>query len=157
MNDMQRQERTFDLKVLVFLLVVASILGWLRLQQALVYWHTLAGLEVSVPPLYLSISGGIFGFSMLAAAVWLCFGLPGYRLLTGSVVALFTTWYWLDRLFLTINPAAQVNLVFAIVLTAFLVVFAAAVLAVHTPIFPQNANYPPTTASAEEESAHARD
>ncbi len=157
-NDMQRQERTFDLKVLVFLLVAVSVFGWLRLQQALVYWNTFNWLEVSVPPLYLAISGGVFGLGLLVAAIWLWYGLPGYHLLTGSVVVLFMVWYWLDRLLLTISPAAQANLVFALVLTAFLVVFTAAVLAVHPPIHPLMTSHPLTSASAEqEESIDARD
>ena len=150
---MKRQNRTFDLKMLVFLLLLASVAGWLRMQQSLVYAGRLAQLEISVPPLYLAISGAVFGIAMLAAGVWLWFGLSGYRLVVGSVVGLFCVWFWIDRLLLTRNPAAHANNAFILAVTAFFLVFTVAVLAAHPPLNPEGTPLPSLSAPAEEETS----
>lgn len=150
---MKQPVRTFDLKVLVFLLLLASVFGWLRLQQSLMYADRLAQLEISVPPLYLGISGAVFGITMLAAGVWLWLGLSGYRPLVGSVVGLFCAWFWIDRLLLSLNPAARANDLFILSVTAFFLVFTIAVLAAHPPNYREGTT-PPSTPAPAEEDAH---
>lgn len=150
---MKRQFKTFDLKVLVFLFFLASVLGWMRMRQALVYSSVLTRLEISVPPLYLAVSGAVFGIAMLAAGAWLWLGLHGYRLLVGSVVGLFCAWFWIDRLLLTRNPAAHTNNTFILVVTVFFLVFTVAVLAAHPPLNPEGTSLPSSSAPAEEETS----
>ena len=150
---MKRQNRTFDLKMLVFLLLLASVSGWLRMQQSLVYAGRLAQLEISVPPLYLAISGAVFGIAMMAAGVWLWLGLPGYRLMVGSVVGLFCAWFWIDRLLLTRNPAVHANNTFILAVTAFFLIFTVAVLAAHPPLNSEGTSLPSLSAPAEEENS----
>ncbi len=149
---MKHQSRTFDLKVLVFLLLLVSVNGWLRLQQAVFYWNTLNQVEIAVPPLYLAISGAVFGIAMLSAAIWLWSGLAHYRLFVSTVVVAFSLWYWIDRITLTQNSAAQTNWPFALLVTAFLWIFTFSVLAVHPPLWDENPTRFTQPASAGEES-----
>ncbi len=137
--------------MLVFLFFLASVLGWMRMRQALVYTAVLSRLEISIPPLYLAISGAVFGITLLAAGVWLWLGLPGYRPLTASVVILFTAWFWLDRLMLTRNPVTRTNDAFLLAATAFFLVFTLAVLAAHPPLNPEGKSLPSPPAPAEED------
>jgi hypothetical protein len=149
---MKRQIRSFDLIVYTFLLLLASIAGWLRLQQAIVYWDKLITYKLDVPPLYLAVSGAVFGIVMLLAAIWLWYGLPYYRSLTTVAVASFSLWYWIDRLTLTRNDAAQVNWLFALFETLFFGVFTFAVLAAHPPLKVDTVSKTDIPASAGEKS-----
>jgi hypothetical protein len=131
---MKRQIRSFDLIIYSLLLLLASAAGWLRLQQAVIYWDRLVTNKMVVPPLYLAVSGTVFGIVMLLAAIWLWYGLPYYRSLITAAVASFSLWYWIDRLTLTRNDFTQANWLFALFVTLFFWIFTFAVLAAHPPL-----------------------
>ncbi|MEN6524003.1 MAG: hypothetical protein ABFD14_09805 [Anaerolineaceae bacterium] len=147
---MKRQIRSFDLVMVTFLLLLASIAGWLRLQQAIAYWDRLITYQMNVPPLYLAISGAVFGIVMLLAVIWLWFGLPNYRSVTAVAVISFSLWYWIDRLTLTRNMATQANWLFALFITLFLWIFTFAVLAAHPPLHQKTITRSTNPASAGE-------
>lgn len=95
--------------------MLASILDW--------YWLDQAG--ITPGPLYLTISGAVWGLAGLAALVWLLFRLPWYRLVALGVALFIALTYWIDRLFVAQNPQ---NLVFAAGFTLFCLAFAILVL-----------------------------
>ncbi len=149
---MKRQIRSFDLIIYTLLLFLVSATGWLRLQQAIIYWDKLVTYKMDVPPLYLAVSGAVFGIVMLLAAIWLWFGLPYYRSLTAVAVASFSLWYWIDRLTLTRNDSMQANWLFALLVTLFFWVFTFTVLAAHPPLKVNTVSKTDNPASAGEKS-----
>jgi hypothetical protein len=116
-------KKIFLLFFLELVLLLFSLEAWLRLQQAIVNWTYLISLGAVVLPLYLAVSGAVWGIVSLAAAVGLWLYQRWAVMGTGIGSALFTVWYWLDRLFLA--PAAggsQANVWFAVVVNVVLLV-----------------------------------
>ncbi|HTX78992.1 MAG TPA: hypothetical protein VMC62_04960 [Longilinea sp.] len=116
-------KKIFLLLFLELTLLVFSLDSWLRFQQAIVNWTYLISLGVVVLPLYLAVSGAVWGLVSLAAAVGLWFYQRWAVIVTGAGALLFTIWYWLDRLFLApATGGSQANLWFAVVINAVLLV-----------------------------------
>lgn len=114
----KRPGRPFALKLLIVDLLFFSWMGWVRFQQALVDWTWLQSLPVAPDPLYLAASGAVWGLLGLAAGLglWLRRGWSiGLARITAAWIALS---YWLERLLLGRAPETQVNLPFALTLTA---------------------------------------
>ena len=124
----RRPGRSFELLVLVLVLLASALAGFLRLQAALYSYTVLTQLGLTPGPLYAAISGGIWGLISLASALGLFFRLPWAPLFTRFGVALIALAYWVDRLALTRSTDAQVNAPFAAILTAVLVFYAFGVL-----------------------------
>lgn len=118
-------------------------MGWLRFSQGLIWTKTPVVPYSEVPPLYVAISGAALGFLFLAAALWMWAGWPGYRPLAATAFVLGALWFWLDRIFLTFNPAGNLNLTFLILATLFLGLFLGSVLISYPPANsdPQDVNH----------------
>jgi len=103
--------------------LVFAAAGWMRMIDSIAdwYWLTLAG--VSPGPLYLALTGALWGLVGGIALVWLVFRLPRLRLVSFSAAVLFAVSYWADRLFVR-NPETASNDVFAGVFTVILLGFA---------------------------------
>ncbi len=124
----QRPGRTIELWVLVLMLLVGAVDGFLRLQAAVYAWSVLAGIGITPGPLYLAISGALWGLALLAAAGGLFFRqrwAPRYTRITAVVLALA---YWIDRLAFTHAADAQVNWPFMAGVTIFILAFVFSVL-----------------------------
>lgn len=109
--------RSFGLKALIFGFLFLSLLGWLRLSEALRLWEVLDEIGIQPPPWYFAVSGAIWGALALAAAVTLFLRLPWSGWYAGGVSLFFAAWYWLDRLFLSQPLSEQHDLSFYIILT----------------------------------------
>ncbi len=123
-----RPGRTFELWVLVLVLLAGALEGFLRLQAAVYTWSMLAVIGITPGPLYLAISGAIWGLALLVAAAGLFFRqrwAPGYARIAAAVLALA---YWIDRLAFTRSADAQANWPFMAGVTVFILAFLFSVL-----------------------------
>lgn len=101
----------------VFLLLSAA--GWLRFEQTLVQWNTLQQAGVRPGPVYLAVSGLLWGAGGVLCAVALWLGWRGARQIGMWGVVLFLVSYWANRLFFTQSSSAQANWAFALVFSVF--------------------------------------
>lgn len=98
--------------------VLFSLFGWMRMVDSITRWYWLNFAGVAPGPLYLAVTGGLWGAAGLAAAAWLLFRRPGCRQVGMAVALFFALTYWGDRLLASRAPGSQANTVFALVLTA---------------------------------------
>lgn len=110
-------------RLVAFGFLVFTAAGWLRMIDSIAdwYWLTLAG--VSPGPLYLALTGALWGLVGGFALVWLLFRLPRRRLVSFSAAVLFAASYWADRLLIR-NPETATNDSFASIFTVILLCFA---------------------------------
>jgi hypothetical protein len=108
------RKRTFWHWVLLAGYAVLSAYGWTRLVASIMDWYWLNSVaDIRPGPLYLVITGGLWGLIGLAALVWVFLRRPGYRTAGMTVSLLFGLTYWIDRLFITQNGKDS-NLWFAV-------------------------------------------
>ncbi|MDR3577584.1 MAG: hypothetical protein P4L50_27280 [Anaerolineaceae bacterium] len=119
-----RPKRTLSLSFLAVSLLVLSLFGWLRLQQAVFNWDFLVQLDIHPGPLYLAAGGTLWGVLGLTAAVSLWYRLSWSVMITEVTVLVFAASYWLDRLALSHSAGSQTNLYFAIGLTIIGLIYA---------------------------------
>jgi hypothetical protein len=93
--------------------MIDSIVNW--------YWYTFAGIRPG--PWYLTISGGLWGVSGLAALIWLLFALPQHRRVAVGIAVFYSLTYWLDRLFASQQKVGLANSAFPVLLTILGLVF----------------------------------
>ena len=96
-----------------------SAAGWMRMVDSITdqYWLNLAGV---VPgPVYLAITGALWGLMGLVAAFWLLVRPASGRAAASIIAAGIALTYWLDRLFVDQAPLAGSNAPFALLLTLF--------------------------------------
>ena len=125
----RRPRRSFELWVLVLVLLASALAGFLRLQAALYSWDVLTQIGMQPGPLVPALSGAAWGLISVAAAVGLFFRQRWAPIFTRFGVAGMALAYWIDRLVLTRSPDAQINAPFAAGATALLVFYAFGVLA----------------------------
>jgi uncharacterized membrane protein YidH (DUF202 family) len=120
--------------VLIILSLVAffiSVFGWLRFVEGISGWMFLQEIGPAVLPLYLLISGLIWGITGIVAAFGIWFHRRWALILLACGVGIFTLWYWLDRIILSANPDANSNWIFSLVMTGgILAYFIGSILAV---------------------------
>jgi len=110
-------KRTFELKLLIAEMLILSLYGWLRLEQAIVGWDWLIQVGIRPGPGYLVISGLLWGLAGAGAGVAL---LVRWRWspLIACLGALFCALlYWFERLVFTRSNDNLSNIPFAVVLT----------------------------------------
>ena len=122
-------KRSFLLKLLVLAYLLLSLMGWLRLEQALQYWGFLKELGVFPGPFYIAFGGAVWGAAGLACALALWLRRPFAPLLAYTAALFCTLWYWADRLFLAQNSLANLNWPFALGVNLLLLLFIFLVLA----------------------------
>ncbi len=94
-------KRSVPLKLLAIFLIVFSILNWVRFTQGWRYARLLQDYGQSVLPIYLMISGGLWGTVSLACLVllWMKYTFSLWMIAIGA--ALYTLWHGLDRALLS--------------------------------------------------------
>lgn len=110
----ERPHLSFDLLLVIFGFLVVSLLGWMRMANAIWLWDVLVMYHSSVSPLYLAFSGAAWGLAALMAAVWLILRRRRAPWVSGLAASGMVAWYWLDRLLLTRAEAANANTVFVV-------------------------------------------
>jgi hypothetical protein len=129
--DTHRVRRSFGLWLLILSLLLVSFYGWMRLQYSVVQWDILIWADVYPGPLYMAISGGVWGILGTVSGLGLFFRQRWAVNLTRASVLVMAGWYWIDRLFLVQSPAARANLTFAIFVTIASLVYTFGVLAAY--------------------------
>ena len=75
-----------------------TLFGWTRLLTSILNWYWLNFAGVSPGPLYLAVTGVLWGVAGLVALAWLWLYLPRYRLVGAGAAVFFAVTYWADRL-----------------------------------------------------------
>lgn len=103
--------------------LVFSLSGWVRLADVIYnwYWYTRFGIVPS--PLYLALSGGVWGAVGVFPLIWMPFRRPWYRLVSLISALLYAVLFWLDRLLIVPARGEPNNDLFALLVTILLVVF----------------------------------
>ncbi len=106
-------KRPRSVTLLGFGVLIIAAFSWIRAAQAYLQWAFIADLQLSVPPVYILVTGLLFG----AAGLPIFWGLwRGYRWgQWGALVfgLLFAGFYWYDRLRLAVSGIRSTNAVFA--------------------------------------------
>jgi hypothetical protein len=119
----RQQKRSAVLIILSIVTVALSSLGLLRFLDGIRNWNILASYAPAVLPLYLVLSGFIWGAAGLTAAVGIWFHQRWALILLCVDIAIFTLWYWLDRLLLSRSVDANFNWGFSLIMTAGIILY----------------------------------
>ena len=105
------QKRPFGVTLLLWLVLLLSAWGAVRLVAALTWWDVLVQYDARLSPLYLSITGAgwIVAGLVLLWSIWT--GKPWSRQAIPLSVFLWLVQYWIERLFF---QAPRANLAFMI-------------------------------------------
>lgn len=113
-----RQKR--GLRDWMFILGMAafSAAGWMRLVDTLNDWYWLDQVAAVTPgPVYLAITGGLWGVAALAAIIWVFLRLSRWRSGGLAMAVFLAATYWADRLLLTRTEDGFTNVTFSALLT----------------------------------------
>lgn len=114
-----RASRTVLQTLLCIGFALLSAAGWLRFSLSIATWDTLQQVGIQPGPLYLTISGLLWGACGLLCALALWFNWRAARQFGVWGTVIFFVSYWADRLFFTQAAPSQSNWAFALILSAF--------------------------------------
>jgi hypothetical protein len=117
------KKRSAVLIILSLVTLFISVFGWLRFIEGVSGWQFLQEIGPAVLPLYLVISGLIWGFTGITAAFGIWFHKRWALILLTCGVGIFTLWYWLDRIILSANLNSNSNWLFSLVMTGGILAF----------------------------------
>lgn len=103
--------------------LIFSLSGWVRMADVIYnwYWYTRFGVDPS--PLYLAVSGGVWGVIGVFPLIWMALRRPWYRLVSLISALLYAILFWLDRLLIVPVRGAPDNDLFALPVTILLLIF----------------------------------
>ena len=113
----QSIKRPFSVTLLAGMVLIFTSLSWLRLVEAIRLWPLLVDLPLSIPPMYLALSGlcwGVIGLIMIRGVYW---GLPWIQRPMQVTAVAYALYYWFDRLILAQDVVMSARWPFAIGLT----------------------------------------
>lgn len=110
------------------MLLIFSAAGWMRAVDAWTDWSWLSLAGTQPGPLYLILSGALWGVTGLAAGLWLLLRLKYSRPAALIAAFLLALTFWLDRIFFSHAPGSGGNTPFALLATLVLLGSAVAVL-----------------------------
>ncbi len=109
-------------------LLFLTLAGWTRMISTIINWYWLSFAGVAPGPLYLAVTGGLWGLAGLAAVIWLLLRRPWSSLIGTGVGLFFALTYWIDRLLVRVARGNEDNAVFAISLTLLCLIYLLLVL-----------------------------
>jgi hypothetical protein len=124
------RRRTFELWILLVVVLGFMIIGWLRLYETLVYWEWLERLGVMPGPLYIAVSGGIWGLMGLASFTGLWFRRRWAACITYLVLFVYLGFYWLDYFLFVSSPTSKSNVIFTVAASLAAIILVVGVLAI---------------------------
>lgn len=110
-------QRPFSVTLLLWMVLSLSAWGAIRLFAALRWWDVLYEFNASLSPLYLLITGVLWGVAGVALLWSIWSGKAWSRMAILISILLWLAEYWIERLFFQIQRA---NLPFALILSALL-------------------------------------
>lgn len=123
------RKRSFWVSLLAGIFLLLSILGWIRLQQAVAYWGLLEQLGAWPGPLYIAVGGILWGIAGLVPA-WGLWSASRWGARAAWIAApVFPLTYWADRLWFSPGAGPFASWPFVLAVTAAWLVFVFAVLA----------------------------
>ena len=117
------KRRTLEIYILISGALAFSAIGWLRVQQAVVYWSWIQPPTFPFSAWYVAAGGAAWGIAGLAAAGLLWFRHHWAAWFTRLAAGFYTLTYWLDRLLFTRSQSAWVNWGFALTTTILALAF----------------------------------
>ena len=119
-----RLKRSISLWALWAGFALISLLGWMRMVDSIQDWYWLNVAGVDPGPLYLAVTGGLWGLVGLLALIWMLLDRPWSRLVGLAAALLFALTYWIDQLFIANRDSAGANLPFAALFTLLCLLYA---------------------------------
>ncbi len=119
----------FWLRLLALIFLVLAVMGWVRFEEAIRLWNLLISLGLLPGPLYLALTGALWGLIGVAPAVGLWFGYRWATLWSAAAALIYPLTYWIDRLWIAQRAEGFPNEVFALGVTVAWMVFSGIVLA----------------------------
>ena len=104
-------------------LVVISMVGWMRFQQALRHWYYLIDLNLIPAPIYLAVSGGLIGIAFGVGLIFHLAGNPFTPVYLRLITATLVIWLWIDRIFVGVRNAFLLLLAGTIFISLCLIIF----------------------------------
>jgi len=113
-----RPKRPFRVSVLAVIFLILSLLGWLRLGQALINRQLLTQLGAWPGPVYIALGGLVWGAAGLPVALglWSRASWSGSAARLAALIFLLT--YWIDRLWFSAERAPVYNWPFSLGVSA---------------------------------------
>jgi hypothetical protein len=124
-----KPKRTLDITLLAGSFFLWSLLGWLRLREAISIWSLLTHSLNFPQPEYLIFSAVCWGCAGLVFALGLMCRWRWARFSPFAALG-FVLWYWIERVTLTRGDPAWTNLVFSVGISVFWLAYAVGVVAV---------------------------
>jgi hypothetical protein len=110
-----RSRRPFLLWLVCLLFLVGALTQLLKAIEAITSWNVLFAVQYQPGPIYPLFFGVFFSLLFLASSVLLWLRLrwaPGFG---ASTALLFSTWYWLDKFVIAVNPQPITGEVFNLI------------------------------------------
>ena len=111
------KRRPIEIYALIGGALLLSTVGWLRVQQAVVYWDWITPPLFPFPAWYVAAGGILWGLAGLAAAGALWSRYRRAAQITRLTACFYALSYWLDRLVFTRSLTAWANWLFSLGLT----------------------------------------
>lgn len=108
----------WPVRLLIALFWAYSLIGWLRVGEALSGWRWLEALAPAPGPLYVALTGALAGMLGLGTGLALLLRLRWSPAAARGAALLAAAAYWLDRVLFTRLPGGDRGTLFAAVLTA---------------------------------------
>lgn len=100
-----------------FILMLYALVGWLRLQQTLLYWYYFLELSLWPHPLYLAVSGGAIGIGYSLALIFHLARFEYSARYIRFLGILLIIWIWTDRILIGIRDSFILLLPITIIIT----------------------------------------
>jgi len=104
-----------------------TVFNMIRFGAALAEWDLLLRFMPRPGPIYIAATGLFWALGLLGVALSLWFGWKWARPTSATLIALYISYYWIDRLFFQ-SAVGRKNQYFALVLTFSILIFTALTL-----------------------------
>lgn len=123
-----KHKRTLWVWVLILGFLALSIYGWSRMIYSWlnVYWLNFAGVRPG--PVYLQMTGALWGLIGLIAVVWVYRQRNGFQVIGTIAALLMALMYWADRILYNRAGGSAPNTLFAVLMTILLLAYTGLVL-----------------------------
>ncbi len=127
MSQQIKRKRPFLVTLLAAGVLMLTVFNAIRFGAALAQWDLISRFMPRPGPFYIATTGLVWTLGLLGVALSLWCGWTWARPTTTIMVLAYTAYYWFDRLIYQYRMQ-QENLVFALGLTLFVLLFTAVVL-----------------------------